>query len=119
MAPIRARRLNSLRLPALNRADIKTWRFSADATVIARRGSPIEGAIDAVFARFAIDRADDLSAGKAIALELDARPNGALVVRADGRAIVRLAPSAIALADHEGFPAHAAALRRRLPPHEP
>ena len=38
------------------------------------------------------------------------------VARADAGAIVRLAPSAIALADHEGFPAHAAALRRRLPP---
>ena len=40
------------------------------------------------------------------------------VARADASAIVRLAPSAIALADHEGFPAHAAALRRRLPPPE-
>jgi histidinol dehydrogenase len=36
------------------------------------------------------------------------------VARADARAIVRLAPSAIALADHEGFPAHAAAARRRM-----
>jgi histidinol dehydrogenase len=36
------------------------------------------------------------------------------IARADERAIMRLAPSAIALADHEGFPAHAAALRRRL-----
>jgi histidinol dehydrogenase len=28
--------------------------------------------------------------------------------------MARMAPSVIALADHEGFPAHAAALRRRL-----
>lgn len=36
------------------------------------------------------------------------------IARADERAMVRMAPSVIALADHEGFPAHAAALRRRL-----
>jgi histidinol dehydrogenase len=36
------------------------------------------------------------------------------VARADRRAIERMAPSVIALADHEGFPAHAAALHRRL-----
>lgn len=35
------------------------------------------------------------------------------VARADEAALTRLAPSIIALADHEGFPAHAAALRRR------
>jgi histidinol dehydrogenase len=32
---------------------------------------------------------------------------------ADAGALARMAPSIIALADHEGFPAHAAALRRR------
>ncbi|MGA9276045.1 histidinol dehydrogenase [Ilumatobacter sp.] len=35
------------------------------------------------------------------------------VARADERAIARMAPSVIALAEHEGFPAHAAALRLR------
>jgi histidinol dehydrogenase len=35
------------------------------------------------------------------------------VARADERALTRMAPSVVALADHEGFPAHAAALRRR------
>ena len=35
------------------------------------------------------------------------------VARADETAARRMAPSVIALADHEGFPAHAAALRRR------
>ncbi len=35
------------------------------------------------------------------------------IARADQRAIARMAPSVIALAEHEGFPAHAAALRRR------
>lgn len=35
------------------------------------------------------------------------------IARADARSIARMAPSVIALADHEGFPAHAAALRRR------
>ncbi len=35
------------------------------------------------------------------------------VARADERALTRMAPSVIALADHEGFPAHAAALRVR------
>src|SRR5918995_1241163 len=35
------------------------------------------------------------------------------VARADAAALVRLGPSVIALADHEGFPAHAAAIRRR------
>ena len=35
------------------------------------------------------------------------------IARADERALRRMAPSVIALADHEGFPAHAAALRRR------
>ena len=35
------------------------------------------------------------------------------VARADAAALARLGPSVIALADHEGFPAHAAAIRRR------
>ncbi len=35
------------------------------------------------------------------------------IARADERAISRMSSSVIALADHEGFPAHAAALRRR------
>ena len=34
------------------------------------------------------------------------------VARADARALARMAPSVIALADHEGFPAHGNALRR-------
>ncbi len=37
------------------------------------------------------------------------------VARCDQAAMQRLAPSVVALADHEGFPAHAAALRRRCP----
>lgn len=36
------------------------------------------------------------------------------VARADARALARLGPSILALADHEGFPAHGAALRRRF-----
>lgn len=35
------------------------------------------------------------------------------VARADAEALARLGPSVVALADHEGFPAHAAAIRRR------
>ncbi|MBA3398748.1 MAG: histidinol dehydrogenase [Acidimicrobiia bacterium] len=35
------------------------------------------------------------------------------IARADARAIARMAPSVIALADHEGFPAHAQAVRER------
>ncbi len=35
------------------------------------------------------------------------------IARADERAVSRMAPSIVALADHEGFPAHAAAVRRR------
>jgi histidinol dehydrogenase len=35
------------------------------------------------------------------------------VARADERALQRMSRSVIALADHEGFPAHAAAMRRR------
>jgi histidinol dehydrogenase len=35
------------------------------------------------------------------------------VAKADAVALRRMAPSVIALADHEGFPAHAAAIRRR------
>lgn len=37
------------------------------------------------------------------------------VARSDQAAMRRMAPSVVALADHEGFPAHAAALRRRCP----
>lgn len=36
------------------------------------------------------------------------------VARSDEAAMRRMAPSVIALADHEGFPAHAGALRRRV-----
>jgi histidinol dehydrogenase len=35
------------------------------------------------------------------------------VARADASALERMAPSVVALADHEGFPAHAAAIRLR------
>ncbi|MGA1050860.1 MAG: histidinol dehydrogenase [Ilumatobacteraceae bacterium] len=35
------------------------------------------------------------------------------VARADARAIARMSDSIVALADHEGFPAHSAAIRRR------
>lgn len=35
------------------------------------------------------------------------------IARADADALARMAPSVVALADHEGFPAHAAAIRRR------
>ena len=35
------------------------------------------------------------------------------VARADAAALARMSPSVTALADHEGFPAHAAAIRRR------
>jgi histidinol dehydrogenase len=37
------------------------------------------------------------------------------VARADARALDRMTPSVLALADHEGFPAHGNALRRRRP----
>lgn len=37
------------------------------------------------------------------------------VARADERALHRMAPSIIALSDHEGFPAHGNAIRTRLP----
>jgi histidinol dehydrogenase len=36
------------------------------------------------------------------------------VARADEASLARMAPSVIALADHEGFPAHAAAIHRRF-----
>ena len=36
------------------------------------------------------------------------------VARADARALARMAPSVLALADHEGFPAHGNAIRERL-----
>jgi histidinol dehydrogenase len=36
------------------------------------------------------------------------------IAKADERAVRRMAPSIIALADHEGFPAHAAALHLRI-----
>ena len=35
------------------------------------------------------------------------------IARADAVALGRMSPSVVALADHEGFPAHAAAMRRR------
>lgn len=35
------------------------------------------------------------------------------IARADARALARMTPSVLALADHEGFPAHGAAVRRR------
>ncbi len=38
------------------------------------------------------------------------------VARADARALQRMAPSILALADHEGFPAHGNAVRERLAP---
>jgi len=38
------------------------------------------------------------------------------IARANAEALRRMAPSVIALADHEGFPAHAAAIHRRLAP---
>lgn len=37
------------------------------------------------------------------------------IAKADASALERLSPAALALADHEGFPAHAAALRARQP----
>ena len=37
------------------------------------------------------------------------------VARADSDALARMAPSILALADHEGFPGHGAAIRRRFP----
>jgi histidinol dehydrogenase len=37
------------------------------------------------------------------------------IARADARALTRMAPSVLALADHEGFPAHGDALRLRQP----
>jgi len=36
------------------------------------------------------------------------------VARADEQALADMAPAITALADHEGFPAHAAAIRRRV-----
>jgi histidinol dehydrogenase len=36
------------------------------------------------------------------------------VARADSVALARMTPSVLALADHEGFPAHGNALRRRV-----
>lgn len=38
------------------------------------------------------------------------------IARASGAALERMAPSILALADHEGFPAHGAAVRRRITP---
>ena len=35
------------------------------------------------------------------------------IAEADGSALRRMAPSIVALAEHEGFPAHAASIRRR------
>ena len=36
------------------------------------------------------------------------------VAHADDIALKRMTPSILALADHEGFPAHGAAIRRRI-----
>jgi histidinol dehydrogenase len=38
----------------------------------------------------------------------------ASIAKADERVLAELAPAILALADHEGFPAHAAAVRARL-----
>jgi histidinol dehydrogenase len=46
-------------------------------------------------------------------ITVDAFLKRTAVARADERALTRMAPSIVALADHEGFPAHAAAVRRR------
>ena len=46
-------------------------------------------------------------------ITVDAFLKRTAIARADERAVRRMAPSVIALADHEGFPAHAAALRMR------
>lgn len=48
-------------------------------------------------------------------ITVDAFLKRTAVARSDQRALARMAPSIVALADHEGFPAHAAALRRRFP----
>ena len=47
-------------------------------------------------------------------ITVDAFLKRTAVARADDVALARMTPSIIALADHEGFPAHAAALRRRM-----
>ena len=46
-------------------------------------------------------------------ITVDAFLKRTAIARADARALARMAPSIIALADHEGFPAHGNALRRR------
>lgn len=46
---------------------------------------------------------------------VDAFVKRTAVARADGRALEKLAPTILALADVEGFPAHANSLRRRFP----
>ncbi|MGD9701387.1 MAG: histidinol dehydrogenase [Acidimicrobiia bacterium] len=48
-------------------------------------------------------------------ITVDAFLKRTAVARADRDALHRLAPSVVALADVEGFPAHAASLRRRFP----
>jgi histidinol dehydrogenase len=47
-------------------------------------------------------------------ITVDAFTKRTAIARANRTAMERLAPSAIALAEHEDFPAHAAAMRRRL-----
>jgi histidinol dehydrogenase len=48
-------------------------------------------------------------------ITVDAFLKRTAVARVDEAALARMAPSITALADHEGFPAHAAAIRRRFP----
>lgn len=47
-------------------------------------------------------------------ITVDAFRKRTSIARADGATLRRLAPAILALADHEGFPAHAAAVRARL-----
>jgi histidinol dehydrogenase len=47
-------------------------------------------------------------------ITVDAFLKRTAVARADERAIARMTPSIVALAEHEGFPAHAAAVRSRI-----
>jgi histidinol dehydrogenase len=46
-------------------------------------------------------------------ITVDAFLKRTAVARADARALARMAPSVLALAAHEGFPAHAAAVTAR------
>jgi len=47
-------------------------------------------------------------------ITVDAFLKRTAVARCDEQALARLAPAVLALADHEGFPAHGAAIRRRF-----